>query len=47
MDHIFPFIYEPKKEKFEPLPLYIENYVPIKKNDEEKEEELNIIIIEM
>lgn len=48
MELFIPFIHE-KKEKFEPLPLYIE-LIPLPINnesDKDDEKESNIIIIEL
>ena len=51
MDTYFPFIHEPqKKEKLEPLPLYIEVGPPIEKEEREEREEreeCGVIIIEL
>jgi hypothetical protein len=50
MNIYFPFIHEPqKKEKLEPLPLYIEVGPPIEKKEEEREkqEECGVIVIEL
>ncbi len=48
MKPFFPFMYKKKdKEKFEPLPLYIEDYVPPLEKIEEIEEKDYIIIIDL
>ena len=44
MNDFFPFIYEKTKD-YEPEPLYIELYIPLKQ-EIEKEEESKIIIIQ-
>jgi hypothetical protein len=50
MDCFFPFIYDSKtnkKEKFEPLPLYIDDYIPELEIIKDEEIKNKIIIIQM
>ena len=46
---MLPILPEPKKEEFEPEPLYIELYLPFphKKEEVEEKEERGVVIIEL
>jgi hypothetical protein len=52
MDPFFPFIHDlkqKKKDTFQPVPLYIEEYVPVLEEEVKKEEnsESHIIVIDL
>jgi hypothetical protein len=50
MENFYPFIYQPKKKKEEPLSLYIELEsppFPQEKEEKKESEECGIIVIEL